>query len=106
MNAYPNSAWILENYGTYTVLCFDTWSDGLVEAWTVSLTQADMDYILDEIRDGYRPQGRNGITRNILSEYDSDHFDVGTPAYNAFADEVEDPRCGWIREEDWINANI
>ena len=106
MSQYPDSAWIRENYGTFEVLCFDTWSDGLIEAWTVSLAQADIDYILDEIRSGYRPDGRGGVTQDLLSDYDSEHFDFGTPAYDAWAAEVGDPELGWVPEEEWIAANL
>ena len=106
MGEYPPSAWILENYGTYTVLCFDVWSDGLVEAWTVSLMQEDIDYILDDIRAGLRPNGRAGITQDLLSDYDSEHYDVGTPEYDNFAEEVENGHYGWVREEDFIVENL
>ena len=95
-----DSAWIQENYGTYRVLCFDTWSDGLIEAWTVSLMQEDIDYILEEIATGKR----NVLTQDLLADYNSEHFDVGTPEYDALVDEVEAGM--WENAEEWVEAQI
>lgn len=70
--------------GLVEVLCFDRWSDGLVEAWTVSLPPEDFAWQVRAAREG----ALHCATQDLLAGYDSEHFDAGTAGYLRLAAEA------------------
>ena len=95
-----NFIWVQENYGTMRVLVFDRWSDGLVEAWIVPLVDEDIEYILDELREGKRKH----ISDDLLADYNSDHYDYGTVEYDDLWAETQEGL--WIPEDEWLENNL
>lgn len=101
-----NLHWVQDTGYSIRVLAFDNYAGGdeIDEAWIVEM---DGEYahkvIFDEIESGYRQPGTGAVTQDLLADFDSEHFDIGSPEFDALVEEVE--RGEWIAELEWLEAN-